>query len=126
MRPNLGPLRRRVESRMTTGCVIGTVGWVYDPVTETDVQKVVPKWSGRCWVRPKDRDPGVVTVAGQLLTVNVYDVWLPVDANYGDAKMIEFTDAPGDPKMVGTRLTIAASALDDWQVARRLVCQRST
>ncbi|GAB3698455.1 DUF6093 family protein [Mariniluteicoccus flavus] len=127
MRVQLGPIRRRVRGVMTARCRVVTLGgWVYDPATGQEVQAETELYAGPCWMRPADRDEKVIRTGGQSLELTQFEVWLTPDAPPmpKDAALY-FTGSLGDPALIGVRMTVTSAALDDWQVARRLICQRA-
>lgn len=126
MKPNLNVNRRRVRKAMTGGCrVFKLGGWVYDPVTKTEVQEEVERYVGPCWMRPRVREPQDVRAGAETVTVTDYEVWLPVDALVPeDGLLVEMMHSIGDTSLIGVRFHVVDAVLDDWQVSRRLICKR--
>lgn len=125
--PNLAAHRRRIRRRMTATIEASYPGpTVYDPELGYSVATRVVVWSGPAHVRPTPTQARVVEAAGEAVSLRTYDVWLPVDAVTaveGKPVTVKVTGSSGDPRFPGMVLTILDRPLDDWQTARRLVCQ---
>lgn len=116
MKMNLAGHARRLRKSMTSVVEVSSNG--------TTV------WSGPAWVRPTERAARVVESAGQPVTLNTYDVLLPLDATVpdpnGPGNVYVAVLASRDPRLVGKLLVVIDRPLDDWGTAVRLVAQTTS
>lgn len=108
MRLNLAGHARRLRRSMTAR------------VTVSDNGSAV--WSGPASVRPTERAARVVESAGQAVTLNTYDVTLPLGATVPADGVVQVTTSR-DPRLVGQVFVVIDRPLDDWGTATRLVVQ---
>lgn len=119
--------RRRLRRRMTATVKVTT--WdgtsTYDPATDDYIPNVVVVYEGPAMVRPTPQQPVDVTVAGEYLHVQTYDVTLPAEVVMPteDSTRVTVTASAGDAQLVGKVFTVDDVPLDDWKIGRRVVCK---
>lgn len=98
----------------------------FDPATNQNAEVEVIDWAGPAHIRPASRASRYVDVAQQNVALTVYEVWLPADTDLGAGKTLVVTESYGDSALIGVKLAITTSHLDDWQTALRLFCETAT
>lgn len=84
------------------------------------------RWSGACWVRPSTRATSTrnVDVAGQQVTLHLYDVKVPWDATAEKDDVVTVTTSR-DPLLEGRQMIVREVVVREYGASRTLVCQES-
>lgn len=131
--PNPARARRRVRQLMRSTVRVYTPGpFTYDP----DLDDYVPgppttHYEGPGAVRLAGRIGKVVDVVGDVVAVSGYIVSLPGDSgapipDVATTARVEVLTCPDMPYLVGSKFTIKAASVDEFQVERRLLCELAT
>jgi len=124
-------LRAEAESRMTDTCTIYTAGagrvW-NDETLSYDDDEGVAIYSGPCRVKRGNTQAASEDAAGQPLTTQSLEVHLPVltSSLVGVNDIVQITNAPHDPALLGRRFRITSSPAHSQATARRLPVEETS
>ena len=115
-------LRAQAESLMLDTCMVGVLGTpATDPDTGEVVTPITELYSGRCRVQTWEAQESNPEVGGAVLTVQRYQVHIPVGSYAPDiGHVVEIQAAKLDPYLTGRRYRVSALLHKTLATAYRL------
>lgn len=123
-------LRRRQSDAMRTSIVItrsdSSEVPVFDSGTGLEVYDAPePVYEGQALVRPSPRDFRQISAGGEAVTLLLYDVVIPADAETPRLGDVVTVTESFDSVLVGLQLVVRDVPTDEWLVNRRIVCEQT-
>lgn len=121
--------RRRQAQLYTATCTITGPSDDAEATYDPDTDQITPGtgadlYDGPCLIRPTGGISGSERQAGeQQVVVGRYTVKIPVGDDVPSGSLVEIVASKFDPALVGSHLVVIESIVDEWAIARRLLCE---